>query len=109
MLPPMGLAQCAIAYEILRYTWKRCAVWVNALIVTVLLVAGSFLLVGMLSEFARFALPMAGVIGWRNLVFTKVVTFIWCFASTPAVGLYYLARFAASFVSPVHQPERRRL
>jgi len=52
---------------------------------------------------------MAAVLGWRTVVGAKVITFLWCFSSTPAVILYFLARYAASRVSPVHQPERRKL
>jgi uncharacterized protein len=105
----MGLAQCAIAWEVLRHAWKRYPRWVTALISFAMLVGGAILLVGALSEFARFAIPIASVLGWRNVDGAKIVTFLWCFSSTPAIVFYYMTRLAASRLSPEHQPERRRL
>ena len=109
ILPPMALAQCAIAWVVLRHAWQRYSRWITGLIALGFAVLGAILLVGALSEFARFAFPLAAVFGWRNVDLAKIVTFLWCFSSTPAVALYFLARFAASRVSPVHQPERRKL
>jgi len=70
---------------------------------------GIFLMIGVASDFARFAFPLARVLGWHNLQVIKVATFLWCFSSTPAVALYFVARFAANSVSAEHQPERRQL
>ena len=108
MLPPMGLAQCAIAWEVLRHSWKRRPRWIPV-ITCALLLAGAVLLVGALSEFTRFAVPLASVLGWRNIERAKIVTFLWCFASTPAVVLYYITRLATRRFPPAHQPERRKL
>ena len=105
----MALAQIAIAWETLHWSWRRCPKWVTGVLAAGFAVCGSVLLVGVLAEFARFAFPMASVLGWRNIDLAKVVTFLWCFSSTPAVVLYYLGRFAASRESPTHQPERRKL
>lgn len=109
MLPPMGLAQCAIAWEVLRRSWRRYPRWATAVIACALLAAGLVLLIGALSEFSRFARPLAAVLRWRTIDRVKIVTFLWCFSSTPAVLLYYLSRFAARRISPAHQPERRQL
>lgn len=70
---------------------------------------GAFFMVGALAEFGRFAGPLGSALGWGNVNFAKLVTFLWCFSSTPAVALYFLAKFAASRVSVEHQPERRKL
>jgi predicted MPP superfamily phosphohydrolase len=109
ILPPMALAQVAIVWETLNWSWRKCPKWITGVFALGFAVLGSILLVGALAEFARFAFPMASMLGWRNIDDAKVVTFLWCFSSTPAVALYYLSRFAASRVSPVHQPERRKL
>ncbi|HEY3841287.1 MAG TPA: metallophosphoesterase [Bryobacteraceae bacterium] len=109
ILPPMALAQIAIAWETLKWSWRRWPKWVSGLLAASFVVLGGVLLVGALAEFARFAFPVASVLGWRNVDHAKVFTFLWCFSSTPAVGVYYLVRFLAGRVSPVHQPERRKL
>jgi predicted MPP superfamily phosphohydrolase len=105
----MALAQCAFAWLVLEWSWRRYSRWITALLALGFAVMGSIFLVGALAEFGRFAGPMASLLGWRNVNHARVVTFLWCFSSTPAVALYFMARFAASRVSPVHQPGRRKL
>jgi len=105
----MAVAQCGIAWLVLRRAWRRYLKWVVGLMACGFLVLGGILMVGALADFARFAAPLGRTFGSRNVDRSKVVTFLWCFSSTPAVALYLLARFAASRVSPEHQPERRRL
>ncbi len=105
----MGAAQCAIAWLALRRAHQRYSRWIVGLIAIGFLSLGAIFMVGALADFARFAAPLARTFGWRNVGFAKVVTFLWCFSSTPAVALYFLARFAASRVSAEHQPERRKL
>ena len=105
----MATAQCAIAWLVLRRALQRYSKWIVGLMAFASLILGAIFMAGALAEFARFAGPLARTFGWRNLDRAKVVTFLWCFSSTPAVALYLLARFAASRVSPEHQPERRKL
>ena len=105
----MALAQCAIALETLRHAWKRYPKWITGLIALGFVGLAVVFLVGALAEFERFATPFATFFGWRNVDRAKIVTFLWCFSSTPAVALYFLTRFAANRVSPEHHPERRRL
>ncbi len=105
----MALAQCTIAWEVLRRAWRRFPKWLTGLLALAFLALGVTFIVGALSEFARFSEPFSRIFGWRFIGIAKLVTFLWCFCSTPAVVLYYIAWFAASRVSPVHQPERRKL
>jgi predicted MPP superfamily phosphohydrolase len=109
LLPMMAGAQCAIAWLALRRAWQRYSKWTVGLMVLGFLVVGATFVVGALSEFFLFEAPLARTFGWRSVGVVKLVTFLWCFCSTPAVALYFLARFAASRVSPEHQPERRKL
>lgn len=105
----MAVAQCAIAWLVLRRSWKKYSRWIVGLMALGFLILGAMFIVAALSGFSRFAGPLYRTFGAGNLGFCKVVTFLWCFSSTPAVALYFLARFASSRVSPVHQPERRKL
>ncbi len=109
LLPPMALAQCAIAWLVLRRSWQQYRWWITALLSAGLLILGAIEMVGALSDFGRFAEPFSRILGWRNVNRAKVVTFLWCFSSTPAVALYFVARLAAKSVSQEHQPERREL
>jgi predicted MPP superfamily phosphohydrolase len=109
ILPPMALAQCALAWGVLHHAWTRYSPPVTAAIAGGFAVLAIVLLIGGLSEFSRFSIPLAGMIGWPNVQHAKIVTFLWCFSSTPAVALYYIVRFFAQRVSAVHQPERRKL
>src|SRR5690348_8406406 len=103
MLPPMAVAQCALAWTVVHYAWRRYAGWVTGLIALGFLILGSVLMVGALSEYARLATPMASVLGWRQVDRAKIVTFLWCFSSSPAIVLFFITRFAANRVSPEHQ------
>jgi predicted MPP superfamily phosphohydrolase len=109
VLPVLGLVQCIIAWAVLRYSSRRHAMWLTGLIALGLAAGGAIMLVGALSEFGRFAIPFARILGWKNVDRAKIVTFLWCFSSTPALALYCLSRLAAKRVSPVHQPQRRKL
>jgi predicted MPP superfamily phosphohydrolase len=109
ILPPMALAQCAIAWVVLKRSWQRYSRWITGILALGFVILGFVVLVGMLAEFARFAGPLAAVLGWRFINPARIVTFLWCFSSTPAVVIYFLVRFAASRVSPTHQPGRRKL
>jgi predicted MPP superfamily phosphohydrolase len=108
-LPPMALAQCVIAWVVLRRASQRYSKWAVGLIALGFLILAAIFMVAALSGFGRFAGPLSRIFGPDNLGTAKIVTFLWCFSSTPAVALYFLAKFAASRVSPVHQPERRKL
>ena len=105
----MAMAQSAIAWLVLRHAWRRWSRSTFAVIFCGFAFLGAVFLVGALADFHRFAILLARVFGWRNVNLAQLVTFLWCFSSTPAVALYLIARFAASRVSPVHQPERRKL
>src|ERR1035441_921483 len=105
----MALAQCAIAWMVLRHAYKKYPRWIVGLLAAGFFCLGLVFLVGALGDFHRFGKHFAAILGWRNLDRAKLVTFLWCFCSTPAVVLYFLARFAASRVSPQHQPARRQL
>jgi predicted MPP superfamily phosphohydrolase len=105
----MALAQCAIAWVVLRRAWQRYPKWIVGLLSLGFLILGAFFMVSVLTGFGRFAGPLNRMFGHSNLGIANVVTCLWCFSSTPAVALYFLVRFAASRVSPVHQPERRKL
>ena len=109
MLPPMGMAQCAIAWESLRYVRRRFGVGATAVTAIGFLCMGAFFGVGVLAEFARFAAPLARLFGWQFVDFSKLVTFLWCFSSTPAILLYYVTRFALARTPVEHQPDRRKL
>lgn len=103
------MGQCAIAWLVLRHAWRRYARWVFWAMVLGFVLLGVVFMVGALGEFHRFAYSFAHIFGWRNVNLAKLVTFLWCFSSTPAVALYLLAKFAAGRVSAVHQPDRRKL
>ena len=105
----MALAQCAIAWLVLSYAWRRYPKWVTGLIAAGFALAGAMMFVGAVSEFDRFAAVFAHTFGWRSVGRAKIVTFLWCFSSTPAVAIYFIARFAASRVPEEHQPERRQM
>lgn len=109
MLPPMALAQCALAWETLRHAWRRYARWTTGLAAIGFLLMGALLIIGITSEYGRFARFFASGLGWRFVNLDKVVSFLWCFSSTPAIAFYFIASFAASRVPAAHQPERRRL
>jgi len=105
----MAAAQCALAWTTVRHAWDRCARWITGLIALGFLLLGAVEMVGALSEYGRFAAPFAGLLGWRNVDYAKVFTFLWCFSSTPAIAAYFVTRWAARRVSAEHQPQRRRL
>ena len=105
----MALAQCAIAWLVLRHAWRRYSKWIAVMMACGFLIVGAIFMIGALAEFARFTAFLVRTVGMRNADRARIVTFLWCFSSTPAVALYFVARFAASRVSPDHQPERRKL
>jgi hypothetical protein len=105
----MAMGQCAILWLVLRHAWRRYARWAFTAMALGFVALGLVFLVGALGEFHRFALPLALVFGWPNVHLAQLVTFLWCFSSTPAVALYLLSRLAAGRVSPEYQPDRRKL
>jgi len=105
----MALAQCAIAWIVLRAVWRRWGALVTVLTALGFVGAAIIFLVGALAGFARFAGPLVHIFGWRNVDRAKLVTFLWCFSSTPAVALYFMVKYAASRLSPEYKPERRKL
>jgi predicted MPP superfamily phosphohydrolase len=108
-LPPMALTQCAIAWLVLRRAWQCYSKWIVGLLAFGFLIVGAIFMVSVLAGFGRFAVPLYRTFGAHKLGLAKVVTFLWCFSSIPAVALYFLTRFVAGRVTPVHQPERRKL
>jgi len=105
----MAVAQCALAWTVVHHAWRRYAVWVTGLITLGFLLLGTVLMIGALSDYARFATPMASVLGWRQVDRAKIATFLWCFSSSPAIVFFFITRFAASRVSAEHSPQRRKL
>lgn len=108
-LPPMALAQCVLAWDVTWHAWRRYSKWITALVALGFMGLAVILLVGILADFGRFAGPLIAIFGWRYVNLAKIASFLWCFTSTPSIAIYFLVKFAVSRVSPVYQPERRRL
>lgn len=109
MLPPMALGQCIIAAIVFRRVKAQYSRRVLVLVCALMVLVGIVFMAGALVEFRRFADPLCRMFGWRAMGLTRMVTFLWCFSSTPAVAIYWLVRKAARTASVEHQPERRKL